>query len=990
MPNIVNNIFPPILNSTTAPVLLETLLSAGANLTIPFSIPSIVNFNNVGHLQVRIVRQVDNKTIVNTSFFPDGIIYIDSKNPTNVSAKISEENGNYQVSFPLSYIQEGIWEAGAIYKIQMRFGSNFSSEEAQESDYPISHWFREGQVTSSSIFGAWKSKYINTFSEWSNVMVFKPIETPAVSILNAFADNSDATEAYQIELSLTPMFFGQYTIGTSSKEAEDKYRFTLYSGDGIELNSSNELLEDSGWLQHNASDDVADKHRFKTALIENNIYTVWYQIMTINGYIESGSYVFMPHLTLDTMISGVSLSVDSSSLFCKENACCLIKLKTGVKDNGENAILSGNYVITRTSEKSNYQIWEDISYLLLENETYSEETIVFKDYLIESGIRYKYAFQQENSAGIRTSPLYETRGEAKDAPSHYVDFEYSYFYADGVQLKLMYNNKLSSFKHTVLESRQDTLGSKYTTISRNGYAYYAQFPIQGLISLHMDIEDQTFFTRDIKGFWYKNELIIPRDKYEMDQQKIGSCNDNNSVIETDEVLFDAKLNYNNIFMERKFREKVEEFLNNGEYKVFKSPTEGNIIVGLMDVSLTPVESLNRAIYSFSATAYEVMEYTLDNITELGILTVGKFEEFDESRAETHFNQISGLFKGKYSIDKDSNGNLMQIENGASADDLKEIIRKQIEIPAGTGYRWELLSIDKIWIEQYAKNQEFDLELAELEANISINQVEGKDTSELEEKRDYYEQFKEFSLDNENHPLITLVIKAAGQEKEIVVGRNRVYQLSDITGGISGIYLKYTEPIVLNYTCTVRLKENEAQTTTSIQTSLVWGQISGVFTDNSFILNNYNYQYENSEGYEVFDNNNSQSNNFRIYKTKDIFEVVKETVRHQVEENSNVVFDRYNTETGEWRSTVSNIYYNFQGLTGLTIETDRATKLNLSIYDETGSKAPFKDKYLNTTGKYRLKEINNNVIAGIEVDKPAYLIIDYSAIVQQSTRKGSED
>jgi len=52
-------------------------------------------------------------------------------------------------------------------------------------------------------------------------------------------------------------------------------------------------------------------------------------------------------------------------------------------------------------------------------------------------------------------------------------------------------------------------------------------------------------------------------------------------------FYNINLNDNNTFIERKFREKVEEFLNDGKPKLYKSPTEGNIIVGITNVSMTP-------------------------------------------------------------------------------------------------------------------------------------------------------------------------------------------------------------------------------------------------------------------------------------------------------------------------------------------------------------------------------------------------------------------
>jgi hypothetical protein len=44
--------------------------------------------------------------------------------------------------------------------------------------------------------------------------------------------------------------------------------------------------------------------------------------------------------------------------------------------------------------------------------------------------------------------------------------------------------------------------------------------------------------------------------------------------------------------------EVLEWLNNGEAKIFRSPTEGNYIVRLMNVSLTPNDTLGRMLHTF--------------------------------------------------------------------------------------------------------------------------------------------------------------------------------------------------------------------------------------------------------------------------------------------------------------------------------------------------------------------------------------------------------
>jgi len=74
-------------------------------------------------------------------------------------------------------------------------------------------------------------------------------------------------------------------------------------------------------------------------------------------------------------------------------------------------------------------------------------------------------------------------------------------------------------------------------------------------------------------------------------------------------------------MERKFREKVEEFLNDFTYKLYRSPTEGNIVIGLMNVTLSPRKQLGRMLFDFSATAYEVMDNSVDSLKNAGIIKV---------------------------------------------------------------------------------------------------------------------------------------------------------------------------------------------------------------------------------------------------------------------------------------------------------------------------------------------------------------------------------
>lgn len=68
--------------------------------------------------------------------------------------------------------------------------------------------------------------------------------------------------------------------------------------------------------------------------------------------------------------------------------------------------------------------------------------------------------------------------------------------------------------------------------------------------------------------------------------------------------------------ERKYREDIEEWLNDGTAKILRTGPEGCHKVRFNNLSLTPIDTLGRRLYEFSATATEVGEiqpYSFVNI-----------------------------------------------------------------------------------------------------------------------------------------------------------------------------------------------------------------------------------------------------------------------------------------------------------------------------------------------------------------------------------------
>ena len=70
--------------------------------------------------------------------------------------------------------------------------------------------------------------------------------------------------------------------------------------------------------------------------------------------------------------------------------------------------------------------------------------------------------------------------------------------------------------------------------------------------------------------------------------------------------------------ERIFKLEVLQWLNNGKPKLFRSPGEGNYLVRLMNVSLSPNDGLSRMLHTFSCTAYEIAPASLNSLIDYNI------------------------------------------------------------------------------------------------------------------------------------------------------------------------------------------------------------------------------------------------------------------------------------------------------------------------------------------------------------------------------------
>lgn len=392
---------------------------------------------------------------------------------------------------------------------------------------------------------------------FSDVGVTKYISKPTVTI--------DGLHSWGLNNSLYN-YVGVYSqYGGDTSERAYSYKFTIYDEAGNEFYTSGDQI-------HNSSLDTEtyesrDEFYCNKELQANRIYKLKYVVTTINGFkAESQSYLLTKKSSVRPSINAqlhAEINYDDGYIQLD-----LIPL--------DDKYYSGNFALARSSSKDNFQSWDEICKFSLNRETPLRN--LFKDFTVEQGVQYCYSIQQYNAKG-----LYSNRMTSETL---YADFEDMFLYDGKRQLKIRFNPNVSSFKNDILESKQDTIGGRYPFIFRNGNVKYKEFPITGLISHLMD--DQQYF---------------------LNKDDLGGL----EFIETD-------LTSENIRAERLFKLEVLDWLNDGNPKLFRSPTEGNYLVRLMNVSLSPSAPLGRMLHTFQATAYEIASVDFKSLEEFGLFT----------------------------------------------------------------------------------------------------------------------------------------------------------------------------------------------------------------------------------------------------------------------------------------------------------------------------------------------------------------------------------
>lgn len=474
------------------------------------------------------------------------------------------------MSLKIKTVQTGTY----LHEITTKTTRDFviTNDEVYAIFYLTSDKLRVGQFYKLQIaYIVQETKDKKITSQYSSAGIAKFTTKPALSI-----------QGYKPKVLNTfqTSFVGCYEQQDSTEKVYS-YTFNVYGPDKT-------LYWSTGTQLHNSSNDSSatyteDSYLLNQEIIAEKVHYIQYCVTTINGLtVKSPLYKMIRRMSIEC---GLRVSIKPKLNF--DNGYITIYLN----DTETAGLSTGAFSLLRSSDKVNYSSWETLFNFTLHNEKASE--LLYQDFIIEHGVRYKYAIIQHNDTGLYSEKIYSDEILA--------DFEDSFLY-DGIQqLKLRFNTKISKFSSTHLEAKTDTIGGKYPVIFRNGYVNYKEFQLAGLISYYADEE----------------HLFVSLDE-----------------LNTEDITTDYTTE--NIHKEQLFKNKVLEWLNDGRPKLFRSPQEGMFIIRLIKISMTPEQKLGRLLHNFSATAYEIAEVNYENLLSYGFLyitdnksvEISQFKEID--------------------------------------------------------------------------------------------------------------------------------------------------------------------------------------------------------------------------------------------------------------------------------------------------------------------------------------------------------------------------
>lgn len=566
---ITSNLYPPIMLDVI-PGFINT-----SSCKVYFAISKYNSIDDISNVQITLTNVKTNESVLNSSLYPTGIkltnLYYDSQ--------INNDYCYYVIINPTD-LASGFFELNKYYKIQMRFTSTLADDIDLEGEQAIASWLNDNQ---------------DFFSEWSKTGLLRGISQPTMTIDHLINDNFVTLQAPIAKIS------GQLTfLDPEEQDYLEEYNVKVYSNQKIKDESS--LIFNSGILYPEQNKKNIVDCNLACNFENNKSYTIVLDYTTHFLYNQKLSYYIA--IESETIDNPYQITITSK----QNNQDGYINIQITMDSTQQ--FSQKKILLRRSCSKDNFQTLQT----LFEFDSIFP-LFVWPDISVENGIWYKYSVYIIDLNGALLYYPIET-----DPTLCY--FEDIFLVNNNIQFRLQFNPSITGFKYNVSESQQVTLGSKFPYIKRNGDSYYRSFSIGGLISSLTD-----------ESSWYDSYLNTSQDEnlhigFSSKRDLYSKSYDLYSEYESENNIS----NYLNPFYERLFREAVYDFLYSEKPKLFRSPTEGNILVSLTNISFQPVATLGRVLYSFTATATQIDQATFDNYKKYDVILDSGFKLVTESPA----------------------------------------------------------------------------------------------------------------------------------------------------------------------------------------------------------------------------------------------------------------------------------------------------------------------------------------------------------------------
>ena len=603
------------------------------------------------------------------------------------------------------------------------------------------------------------------FSEWSEIHLLRPILQPQI-LLRTF-DTTDGSVTPAFNRGLIPisgkLYFGNDNY-LDETETLQSYYIEILTRESEDSVITSETVYTGGNVDPNTISYNLDLTSLDTDITAEFVMRL--HLTTSNNYQMTQDYDFniADYTTEDTWDPDITVLLDN------ENGIATIHV-TNINT------VFGTVYVRRSSSVSNFKDWESI----WEETTAGTTNITIEDNTVGSGIWYRYSVQLENTAGAMTS--------IRMSDVIFPDFYTAILSRGDKQIGILYNYQISSYKPVVNRQKMDTIGGKYPKFTENAAMNYIQFSISGMISAQEDENNLFMNEKDYYGDMYQNYTIY---------------NDEQGINE----------NYNYLW-ERAFRQELVKWLNDGEPKLYRSKTEGLMVVMLTDINLTPNKTLSRRLYDFSATVYEIQDgNSLELLDSLGIYDVHYKDENKQTSGgdepiapeyvevqklgQLYSETVSDMVSGRTDI----------VSNTIMARLIQRYSGVQSDKDPAEGY----LKNVKIWFE--SKPHMFIQTAGGLQLVTDISQY-------LEEDRQRIQLGYSFEVNNQGTaPTDTLVF---------FVGEMGYYQIPDSIDVTSLFFPQSDDIVTVEYLLDYKEKNSSGSVIagTSVQRTLV-GQERGVF------------------------------------------------------------------------------------------------------------------------------------------------------------------